>query len=101
LFSLFPISLFSGILNTLINSEITKQVKQSELGGTLGLSASIGSLTRVIAPACCGYLIDELGVWSSGILGAILMGSMSIFVYKNNIHMLQSKNVDVANSHSE
>jgi len=101
LISLFPVSLASGLLNTLINSKITKQVQQSDLGETLGLSASIGSLTRVIAPACCGYLIDLFGVWSPGFLGAILMGLVSVFVYKNKIHLLQPKNPNVENSHTE
>jgi len=91
--SLFPVSLASGFLNTLINSEITKQVEQSELGGTLGLSASIGSFTRVIAPISSGYLIDHFGVWSPGVSGALLMGLMTLFVYYNNIHLLNSNHL--------
>jgi len=99
LISLFPVSLSSGLLSTLINSEITKQVKQSEVGGTLGLSASIGSLTRVIAPMCSGYLIDRFGVWCPGLLGGILMGFMSVFVYQNKIHLLSTTAAD--KSHKE
>jgi len=91
--SLFPVSLASGLLNTLINSEITKQVEQSELGGTLGLSAAIGSFTRVIAPICSGFLIDHFGVWSPGVSGALLMGLMTFFVYYNNIHLLNSNSL--------
>jgi len=89
--SLFPVSLASGFLNTLINSEITKQVQKSELGGTLGLSAAIGSLTRVIAPISSGFLIEYFGVWSPGFSGALLMGFMTLFVYHTNIHFLNSK----------
>jgi len=88
--SLFLVSLASGLLNTLINSEITKQVQQSELGGTLGLSAAIGSFTRVIAPISSGFLVEYFGVWSPGSYGAVLMAIMTFFVYYHNIHLLKS-----------
>jgi hypothetical protein len=64
---------------------------KSELGGTLGLSAAIGSLTRVIAPISSGLFIEYFGVWSPGILGAILMALMAYFVHYNNLDKLGSK----------
>jgi DHA1 family tetracycline resistance protein-like MFS transporter len=89
--SLFPLSLASGLLNTLINSEITKQVEQSELGGTLGLSAAIGSLTRVLAPMSSGYFIDKYGVSSPGVIGCGIMTLMTAFIYHNRLHLVSSK----------
>ena len=47
---LAPLALGGGILNTVINTALTKSVYPEEAGGTLGLSASIESLTRVLAP---------------------------------------------------
>lgn len=46
---LIPIS-FGGILNTVINSVLSKSVYPEEIGGTLGISSSLESLTRVISP---------------------------------------------------
>jgi len=88
--SLFPLSLCSGLLNTLINSEITKQVAKSELGGTLGLSASIGSLTRVLAPISSGFLIDEQGVSAPGLVGAVFMGLMAVYAFHHGIYLLKT-----------
>eukprot|EP01118_Nematostelium_gracile_P006556 TRINITY_DN210_c0_g1_i1.p1 TRINITY_DN210_c0_g1~~TRINITY_DN210_c0_g1_i1.p1 ORF type:complete len:391 (+),score=61.00 TRINITY_DN210_c0_g1_i1:50-1222(+) len=89
--SLFPLSLASGFLNTLINSEITKQVEQSELGGTLGVSASIGSLTRVMAPICSGLTIDQFGVNAPGFIGSFLMFFMFFFSKWKQIDRLGMK----------
>jgi len=84
--SLFPLGLSSGLLNTLINSEITRQVEQSELGGTLGLSAAVGSLTRVVAPITSGFLIDQFGITAPGTFGAILMALTGCYMYLLNVH---------------
>ena len=47
----------SGTANTVVYSLITQVVAQQTLGGTLGLSAAVGSLTRVIAPALSGTVL--------------------------------------------
>ncbi|MFN2146020.1 MAG: MFS transporter, partial [Anaerolineales bacterium] len=47
---LAPTALAGGVLNTVISSALTKTVSRQEVGGLLGLSASLESLTRVIAP---------------------------------------------------
>jgi len=82
-FGLVCIALASGILNTLINSEITKQVEQSQMGGMLGLSAAVGSMTRVLAPVSAGWSVDAFGVASPGLLGGSLMFAMA---YVCNTH---------------
>ena len=53
---LAPLSAANGTLNTVLNSALTKSVYPEEVGGTLGLAASIESLSRVVAPSVGGVL---------------------------------------------
>lgn len=69
-------------MNTLLSSTLTKAVATQEIGGILGLSASIDSLTRVIAPALGGVLLASLGTWAPGLFGAIVLAGLSGFVWK-------------------
>ena len=70
---LAPIALAVGILNTMISSQLTKVVPPEETGGTLGLSDSMRTLAQIIAPVSGGALIGNVGTWSVGVLGALLM----------------------------
>jgi len=84
IFLMIALTLFGfgcGILNTLIQSNISKLVEQSELGGTLGISASIGSLTRVFAPIVGGFLIDNSIPNAASLLGSAIMTVTAIFSY--------------------
>jgi DHA1 family tetracycline resistance protein-like MFS transporter len=82
---LMPIALAAGILNTIINSLLSKSVYPEEVGGTLGLSSSIESLTRVAAPVAGGALLGQLGTWAPGIFGAILMALVIFLVWQRLI----------------
>lgn len=79
---LAPLSAASGVLNTVINSAITKSVYYEEVGGALGVSAAIESLTRAIAPAVGGLLLGALGTWAPGVIGALLMAWVVSFVWR-------------------
>ncbi|MGB7115447.1 MAG: MFS transporter [Anaerolineales bacterium] len=70
---LVPLAFSAGILNTILNSSLSKSVYSEEVGGTLGLSASLESLTRVISPSAGGYLLGSLGTWAPGIAGGVIM----------------------------
>lgn len=70
---LAPLAFAAGILNTLLNSTLSKAVYAEEVGGTLGLSASLESLTRVISPSFGGYLLGSIGAWAPGIAGGVIM----------------------------
>jgi DHA1 family tetracycline resistance protein-like MFS transporter len=67
------IGLSGGVLNTVLSSSLSKSVYPEEIGGTLGLSTSIESLTRVIAPTLGGYLLGQLGRWAPGVVSAGIM----------------------------
>jgi MFS transporter, DHA1 family, tetracycline resistance protein len=79
---MLPLSLGGGMLNTIINSAITKAVTREEIGGTLGISASLESVTRVIAPSAGGFLLQNLGAWAPGVVSAALMLWAVIFAYR-------------------
>jgi DHA1 family tetracycline resistance protein-like MFS transporter len=79
---LAPLALVSGVLNTVTNSAITKSVYAEEVGGVLGLSASLDSLTRVIAPAIGGILLEQLGAWALGLFGALILAWVLLYVWR-------------------
>ncbi len=79
---LAPLALGGGVLNTVISSLITKSVHRDEVGGALGLSASLESLTRVLAPALGGLLIQGLGAWSLGVVAGGLMAWLVTFIWR-------------------
>lgn len=77
---LIPIALAGGILNTVINSAMTKAVSPMEIGGILGLSAALESLTRVIAPSLGGLIIGVIGTFAPGLLGSVLLAWLATYV---------------------
>jgi DHA1 family tetracycline resistance protein-like MFS transporter len=77
---LAPTALAGGILNTLLSSTLTKAVAPQEIGGILGLSASVESSTRILAPVIGGALLQQLGAWAPGAFGAILMFGLLPFL---------------------
>jgi DHA1 family tetracycline resistance protein-like MFS transporter len=82
---LAPLAFASGVLNTVINSSITKSIYPEEVGGALGVAASIESLTRVIGPAAGGLLLGTLGAWAPGVVGAVIMAWVVIYVWRRLI----------------
>jgi len=78
---LTPTSISGGILNTLLSSTLTKTVAPQEIGGILGLSASVESSTRIIAPILGGALLEKVGTWSPGAFGAIVMIGVTVYVF--------------------
>ena len=80
---LLPVALVGGILNTIVNSLISKSVRSEEVGGALGLATSAESLTWVLAPFVGGFLIEYLGGWSLGLLGAAIAGLLTAYTWQN------------------
>lgn len=78
---LIPTTTAGGIFNTVINSALTKAADRQESGSILGIGASMESLTRVIAPVLGNSLI-AFGAWLPGIVGGVMTGATSIYVYQ-------------------
>jgi len=79
---MIPTAFSGGLLNTLLSSTLTKAVDVEETGGILGLSASIESATRIIAPIAGGALLQEAGAWAPGAFGTLLMAGLLIYVWR-------------------
>jgi DHA1 family tetracycline resistance protein-like MFS transporter len=82
---LTPLPLAGGVLNTISNSAITKSVYAEEVGGALGLSGSLDSVTRVIAPAIGGLLLQQWGGASLGLVAALIMAFVLVHVWRRLI----------------
>lgn len=77
---LIPISAASSVLNTVLRSSLTKSVNREEIGGILGLSTSLESLTNIVTPIIGGFLIGSVGTWAPGIFSAIVTAILFVFV---------------------
>ncbi len=79
---LAPLALASGVLRVAVNAALTRSVWPEEVGGTLGLSASLGSLSRVVAPTIGGFLLGRVGAPAPGVLGALLMAWLVYYTWR-------------------
>ncbi|HOU14209.1 MAG TPA: MFS transporter [Anaerolineae bacterium] len=70
---LAPTALAAGVLNTVLSSQLTKVVRREEVGGTLGLSASLQTFAQIVSPGLGGVLLENVGTWSVGVLAALIM----------------------------
>jgi DHA1 family tetracycline resistance protein-like MFS transporter len=70
---LLPLMGGGWIVNTIITSAITKAVEPEEIGGMLGISNSLESMTRVISPTIGGFLIGSIGTWAPGVTSAVVI----------------------------
>ena len=82
---MLPLALAGGVLNTVINSSISKAVEVDEIGGMLGISASLESATRVLSPTIGGYLLQQFGAWAPGIFSALIMSYALWLAYQRII----------------
>lgn len=89
-----PTSFSAGVLNTVINSAISKSVPPVEVGGILGISASLEAGTRVIAPTIGGIMLDQIGkllgifagTAAPGLLATIIMAWVVSYIWRYMLH---------------
>jgi DHA1 family tetracycline resistance protein-like MFS transporter len=92
---ILPLALSGGVLNTVIQSSISKSVSRDEIGGILGISASLEALTRVVAPTVGGFLLGSIGQWAPGVFTALLMAWAVSFAYRRIIIPAHRKGIEV------
>ncbi len=97
---LLPLAVSGGILNTVIQSAISKAVSREEVGGILGLAASLEAMSRVVAPTLGGFLIQNIGVWAPGVFTALLMVWTLTFTYRRIIHPGRTERAKAETSHA-
>jgi MFS transporter, DHA1 family, tetracycline resistance protein len=82
---MIPLAFSTGVLNTVINSAITRVVSPQEVGGALGIASSLESLSRVVSPAVGGWLLGSVGLWAPGVIGALIMAWVVTFSWRRLI----------------
>jgi len=92
---LIPISATSGILNTVLRSALTKAVSREEIGGILGLSSSLESMTSILTPILGGFLVASIGTWAPGIFSSIVTISLLWFIVRKVTEPKIQLSVDV------
>ena len=79
---LLPIAVSGGVLNTVINSAATKAVAPNEIGGILGISSSLESITRVVAPSLGGLMLGRLGTSAPGIFSFAILALLVSYIWR-------------------
>ena len=68
------LALGMGLMQPTLNSLISRQAGTEEQGEVMGVSQSVGSLSRVLGPFAAGFCFAEFGRNSPYFLGAALTG---------------------------
>jgi len=71
--AMIPASIGGGILQPAINSLITKRIEPGEVGGMLGISASLLSGANAIAPLIGGILFQAFGSTAPFMVGGLIL----------------------------
>ena len=74
-----PTAFAAGVLNVALTSALTKATAREDVGGTLGLATALQSLTGIVAPLLGGLLMQEVGTWSLGVFGAVVLAWLAVF----------------------
>jgi len=70
---ILPLAGGGWIANTIITSGITKAVAPDEIGGMLGFSNALESITRVISPIVGGILFAKIGMGDPAVFSAVML----------------------------
>jgi MFS family permease len=77
------LALGMGLLQPSLNSLISRRAGREEQGEVLGVSQSVGSLSRVLGPATAGILFGEFGrnapyFWGAALVAAALFAALKL-----------------------
>jgi DHA1 family tetracycline resistance protein-like MFS transporter len=76
------LALGMGLTQPSLNSLISRRAGREEQGEVLGVSQSVGSLSRVLGPAAAGFLFGEFGRNAAFFSGAVLAGAALLLALK-------------------
>jgi MFS transporter, DHA1 family, tetracycline resistance protein len=68
-----PIAIAGGIFNSVSISALSHAVDPTEIGSAMGVSTSLESVTRALAPSLGGMLLGGVGTWAPGVFGSVLL----------------------------
>lgn len=69
---MIPLALLAGISNTLVSSLVSKQVSPEHMGGALGVSAALGSLSRIVGPTFTSFLVQNSSLDAPPVMCALI-----------------------------
>ncbi len=82
LVAMIPTSIGGGLLSPSINSMLTKSVSASQVGSTLGISASLVSGANAVSPLIGGSIFQALGSTAPFLGGGIILGGLAFFALR-------------------
>lgn len=80
---MFPIAIGAGVITPSINSLITQNVPQTDIGTALGVSASLVSLANGITPLVGGLIFQFLGGTALFMLGGVVMTMIGLYAFQS------------------
>ena len=80
--AMVPAAIGGGVLQPSINSLLTRSVSSQNIGGTLGLSASLLSAANATAPLVGGVLFQSINPSAPYFFGAILLLIIIPFTFR-------------------
>ena len=77
------LALGMGLTQPSLNSLISRRAGREEQGEVLGVSQSVGSLSRVLGPAAAGFFFGEFGrnaafFWGAALVAAALLVALKL-----------------------
>lgn len=82
-FALSALATGMGLTQPSLNSLISRRAAREEQGEVLGVSQSVGSLSRVLGPAAAGFVFAETGrnsafFWGAALIAVALMATLKL-----------------------
>ena len=70
---IIPISFAAAVQSVIQKSLLSKTATGDNQGMVLGVSTSLESVNRVIAPVLGGFLLSQVGLWAPGVFSALVL----------------------------
>jgi len=70
---ILPISFAAALQSVIQKSLLSKSARGDNQGMILGVSTSLESLTRIIAPLLGGFLLARVGLWAPGVFSSLVL----------------------------
>lgn len=70
---IIPISFAAAIQSVIQKSLLSKSVDGDNQGMVLGVSTSLESFTRIVAPVLGGFLLSRVGLWAPGVVSSLIL----------------------------
>ncbi|KAI8502237.1 hypothetical protein Bbelb_198250 [Branchiostoma belcheri] len=80
-----PADVGGATMGVIMNSALTKVVPPEDTGAVMGLSGAMQHLVHTVAPSIGGWLLENYGFPSIGILAAALNTALVMYLFLGNI----------------